>query len=365
VILIRQRWIYKQGEQQRDAGNLDVAAVHFLRVGKLAPEAGILPTAEYDAAAVLLSLQRWDDAAKVLNKFRRNYPEHRLQGEVTTKLAVAYLKNNQPVNAAREFERIGAIDQDPRVRREAVWRAAQMYEQAKLTSKAAVAYKHYVQDFPDQFDQGIEARQKLAQLNNQVGNVRRYRYWLDEVIKVDRGAGTGRTERSRYLAATASLALAEPSYRAFEKVRLVIPLEKNLKLKKRKMELALSAYKQAADYSVAEVTTAATYKIAEIYHGLSESLLDSQRPKGLTAEELEEYDILLEEQAYPLEEQAITIHEVNVQRVTEGIYDDWVNASFQNPFVMQNLKRAKKLLKSFIRELLNNCTPSPFGRGLG
>ncbi len=321
--------VYKQGEQQRDAGSLDAAAMHFLRVGKLAPEAGILPTAEYDAAAVLLSLQRWDDAVKVLNNFRRNYPSHRLQGEVTTKLAVAYLKNNQSVKAAQEFELIGVTDKDPRIRREAAWRAAQMYEQAKLTNRAAAAYKHYVQDFPDQFDQGIEARQKLAQLNDQVGNVRRYRYWLDEVIKADKGAGTGRTERSRYLAAKASLALAEPSYRAFEQVRLVIPLEKNLKLKKRKMELALSAYKQAADYSVAEVTTAATYKIAEIYHGLSEGLLESQRPKGLTAEELEEYDILLEEQAYPLEEQAITIHEVNVQRVTEGIYDDWVNASFQ------------------------------------
>ena len=74
------------------------------------------------------------------------------------------------------------------------------------------------------------------------------------------------------------------------------------------MELALSAYKQAADYSVAEVTTAATYKIAEIYRGLGEGLLESQRPKGLTEEELEEYDILLEEQAYPLEEQIGRAH---------------------------------------------------------
>ncbi len=321
--------IYKQGERRRMAGDLAGAARHFLRVRQSAPGASILAVAEYDAAAALLARENWSAAIAVLNDFRKRYPENELQGDVTTKLAVAYLKSNQSVKAAREFERIGSAGGDLQVRREAMWRAAEMYEQAQLASKAAAAYKKYIEAFPSQFDQGMEARHKLARLNEQVGNMRRHRYWLEEIIKADRAAGKRQTGRSRYLAARAALVLAEPSYEAFAKVRLVAPLEKNLKLKKRRMEQALSAYKQAADYGIAEVTTAATYKIAEIYHGLSRGLLESQRPRGLTEEELEEYDILLEEQAYPFEEQAISIHEVNVQRVTEGIYDDWVSASFE------------------------------------
>ena len=43
--------IYKQGEQARDAGELDVAVKHFLRVGQAAPTSPIRATAEYDAAA--------------------------------------------------------------------------------------------------------------------------------------------------------------------------------------------------------------------------------------------------------------------------------------------------------------------------
>jgi hypothetical protein len=44
--------------------------------------------------------------------------------------------------------------------------------------------------------------------------------------------------------------------------------------------------------------------------------------------ELEQYDILLEEQAYPFEEQAISIHEINVKRSWSGVYDEWVQRSF-------------------------------------
>ena len=56
---------------------------------------------------------------------------------------------------------------------------------------------------------------------------------------------------------------------------------------------------------------------------------ESQRPTGLSAEELEQYDILLEEQAYPFEEQAIEIYEVNARRVVEGLYYSWVRSSFE------------------------------------
>src|SRR5690606_28560984 len=80
-------------------------------------------------------------------------------------------------------------------------------------------------------------------------------------------------------------------------------------------------------YGVAEVTTAANYEIAELYHALSKDLYASERPRELTAEELEQYDILLEEQAFPFEEEAIALHERNAARTAEGVYDEWVKKS--------------------------------------
>ena len=38
--------------------------------------------------------------------------------------------------------------------------------------------------------------------------------------------------------------------------------------------------------------------------------------------------MLLEEQAFPFEEKAIELHEVNARRAAEGIYDEWVKKSF-------------------------------------
>ena len=45
---------------------------------------------------------------------------------------------------------------------------------------------------------------------------------------------------------------------------------------------------------------------------------------------MEEYNFLLEEQAYPYEEKAIGIHEGNVRKtVEEGIYNIWVRKSYE------------------------------------
>ena len=105
---------------------------------------------------------------------------------------------------------------------------------------------------------------------------------------------------------------------------LVEPLAKQLKLKKAKMEDVLKAYAVAADYGVADVTTAATFHTAALYQDFGKALMTSQRPKKLTKAELEQYNVLLEEQAFPFEEKAIELHEVNARRAADGIYDQWV-----------------------------------------
>ena len=89
--------------------------------------------------------------------------------------------------------------------------------------------------------------------------------------------------------------------------------QRSLKLKKTKMEEALKAYAAAANYGVADITTAATYHTAALYQDFGKAMLTSQRPKKLSKAELEQYNVMLEEQAFPFEEKAMELHEVNVQ----------------------------------------------------
>jgi len=112
-------------------------------------------------------------------------------------------------------------------------------------------------------------------------------------------------------------------------VQLVEPLQRQLKLKKAKMEDALKAYAVAADYGVADVSTAATYRIATVYRDFGKALMASERPKKLSKVELEQYNVLLEEQAFPFEEKAAELHEVNARRAAQGVYDQWVKSSFE------------------------------------
>ena len=151
---------------------------------------------------------------------------------------------------------------------------------------------------------------------------------MKDIFYADQNGGGARTDRTRYLGATAALAMAEPVAEAYRKVALVEPLKKNLALKKTKMEDALKAYAAVADYGVADVTTAATYRIATIYREFGKALMASERPKKLSKVEREQYDVLLEEQAFPFEEKATEYHEVNARRAASGIYDKWVRSSF-------------------------------------
>ncbi len=321
--------VYRQGEISRDAGELDAAVAQFLRVAEVAPQTEIVPTAIYDAAAMLVSAEEWGRAIPVLQQFRQAYPKHSYADEVTQNLAVALNASGRSEEAAAEFERVaslGSVGGD--IHREALWEAAQLYAAAGRAMDEQRVYADIVTRFPNPLAESIEARQRLADLAKQQANSSERRRWLESIVVADASAGTQRSDRSRTLAAQASLELAEPLRDAFNRTSLSIPLKESLVSKKNLMELALSAYGNAAAYGVADVTTAATYEIAELYYRLSQDLMNSQRPAGLSAEELEQYDILLEEQAFPFEEQAIEIFTSNTARSVDGVYDEWVQRSF-------------------------------------
>lgn len=320
--------IYKQGEQARAAGKPRDAVAHFNRVASVAPQSAVRATAQYDAAAALIGIKDWDAATRLLEDFRQRFPTHPLYAEVGDKLAVGYIEKGKWEQAAGELERIAATSKDPQVARDALWQAAELYEKGGARAPAVKAYSLYVQRYPNPLEPAMEARFRLADLAKAEGNAARELALMKEIFQADqRGAGA-RTNRTRYLGAMAALALAEPVLADYRKVALVEPLAKQLKLKKAKMEEVLKAYAVASDYGVADVTTAATYHIASLYQDFGRALLTSQRPAKLSKAELEQYNVMLEEQAFPFEEKATEIHEVNARRAAQGIYDPWVKRSF-------------------------------------
>jgi len=321
--------IYKQGEQKSQSGDSAGAVEDFLRVAKEAPGSKVRANADFDAGALLIAQKQWDRAIVVLEGFRRNFPQNSLQPDVTRKLAVAYSESNHPGEAAAEFELIAQTPTESAdLQREATLQAADLYDKAGNPGKSRAMLEAFVKRFPQPLNPAMEARNKLSVIATKAGDINARDYWLKEIVNADRTAGAARTDRSKALAAKATLTLAAPSRDEFMRIKLVSPLKKSLAEKRKAMETALKAYSQAADYQVAEVTTAATYESAELYRQLGKDLMSSERPKNLSKDELEQYDVLLEEQAFPFEEKAIQLHEVNTARAKDGTYDEWVQKSF-------------------------------------
>ena len=321
--------VYRQAEAKQQAGNAAGAVQDFLRVAVVAPQSPAAAKGQYDAATLLIAAKDWAGAAQVLERFRADYPQDELQPEVTRRLAVVYQEGGRGHDAAVELERVASRDsEDPEVRRAALWQAAELYAESADPAGARRAYTEYVARFPTPIDAAIEARQELALICSTAGDQAAATHWLEEIVAADAAAGSARTDRTRFLAAQASLELAEPLDADARAVTLAAPLDRSLARRKAAMESALAAWSRAADYGISSVTTHATFAMADLYRDFGAALLASQRPAGLSAEELEQYDLLLEEQAYPFEEKAIGIHEMNAQRAASGTWDEWVIGSY-------------------------------------
>jgi len=321
--------IYKQGELARDAGDPDAAVAHFTRLGEAVPDSDIRATAEYDAAAVLIGMAAWGRATAVLETFRRDYPESEFADDITKKLAVSYQATGRSADAAAEYERIaGESSTTPEIRREALWQAAELYRESAVIASEERVLVRIVDRYPNPLAESIEARFRLLEIAEGNGNrtVRSER--LQDLVQADASAGDQRTDRTRFLAAKASLELAEPVRRSFTARKIRQPLSESLKVKKSLMEDVLQAYSSAAAYGVAEVTTAATFRLGEVYEQFSKDLMESERPSNLDDLALEQYDLLLEEQTFPFEEKAIDLYKANVARAADGVYDKWVRKSF-------------------------------------
>lgn len=333
--------IYKQGEQANLLEDYRAAAGHFLRIKDVAPTSNIRTAAEYDAAAAFIKLQDWTSASDVLEEFRVSHPDHELRAEATKQLAHIYREDGQVERSAAEHERIAAEAEDPELAREALLTAAELYDEVAVVTDAVRVYEAYIAAYPRPLDIAMETRTRLAELFKDESDHTRYRDELNAIVAADRDAGEDRTDRSRYLAAQAALVLAELTFERFAELDLVQPFEESLAEKQRRMDITTRAFEDLVAYEVAEVTAAATFYIAETYMEFSTALMESERPAGLTEDEKVEYELVIEEEAYPFEEQAIDVHEANFELLAGGIYNVWVQKSLDQLAIFMPGRYAK------------------------
>lgn len=319
--------IYQQGVAQMDTGDAAGAADSFMRVVAQASASTIRLSAQRDAAALYMQTQQWQRAIDVLTDFQMRFPNNADTATIPARLLLANQSLGNWAGAATQAMVLAVNDSDPTVRQEALYSAAEFYQKAGDTAQAIESYRSYAHKYANPLAQNMEAQFRLTELYAAQGAVAEREFWLQKLIQTHAGAAEP-TDRSRYLAVFSASHFAENDFAVYNGIALKHPLRTSLAKKRKAMQKALASYQSVAVYDVAEFSTQATHRIGEIYASLASDLLASERPAGLNELELEQYNFLLEEQAYPFEESAIEFYTVNVERAWQGIYSDWVKASY-------------------------------------
>ena len=317
--------IYRQGEQAAEAGKTDVAVAHFQRIDSALPGSDIAIKGRFDAANTLLQAERWLPAVNELSRFRQDYPAHPLAQSISEKLVFAYVSSGQPVRAADELmSGAGAPALDRQLR------AAELYHQAGAISRRNEIYAVYLDrtsatggaDTSEDHLRHQRFRQRLIE-----SDISPNRYREDMVTaELD---SRWHSEETLDWSGRAALKLAEIPSNRFAAIELRVPLAESLGRKQQLLEAARNRLEQAQQLGTPVVVAQATFGEAELYRRLAGDLMASEAPPELNEMEAMQYQMLLEEEAFPFEEKAISLHETNHRRLAEGVFNQWVEQSLQ------------------------------------
>lgn len=333
---------YKYSEQLLTKKDTDAAISQLLNIKTLTPDSPVRIIAQYDAASLLLKAEKWDAAITELKQLLELFPKHELAEEFPRKLAFAYRKNEQFLPAAKAFLALHKNDPIKDIQREALFSAAEMFEQNMTYDTAIQHYKAYAYQYEEPFDARMEARYKLAINYTYIKEPGKTLYWLRRIIDGNKKAGAKQSERSQWLAAWAHSQYGDSFAKEFNRKKLTLPLIKSLSKKQEAMKNAINHYEKSTEFGHLEFITQSSVSIAELYIALSKAIRQSPKPKGLSAQDAATYSSILSEQAQPLEALAIELHTANAERAWAGEYNNWIETSFSQLKQLAPVRFAKE-----------------------
>tara|TARA_R110001592_G_scaffold137324_1_gene355230 strand:- start:12471 stop:15404 length:2934 start_codon:yes stop_codon:yes gene_type:complete len=332
--------IYKQAENEPVIG---LSAELYLKVVDKVPNASIVPQALYDASSQFLQVKKWRQAIAALSVFQQRFPQHTLYDDASDKLVFAYLENKEPISAAEKLIEISNTVSDKEKASNSLYKAAEIYQANDFSNLAMPLLSSFIDRYSSKFELVIEAHNAHIDYFDKQKNEPAKRDWQKKLVAFEKSKSKLRTARSSSLASNAAFELTYLDLEKFEAIQLTLPLKKSLEKKKTALKNIITQLESLTVYQDSVIMSAATYQIASIYRTLARDILNSERPASLSELQLEQYNILLEEQAYPFEEQAMDIYKINIQKVSQGQYDKWIERTFDVMAKMNPTEFERKL----------------------
>ncbi|MCC6808424.1 MAG: tetratricopeptide repeat protein [Deltaproteobacteria bacterium] len=395
--------IFKKAEELETKSKFELSAAEYIRVVDENPTGEFADKALNNAAVNYEKARRFESATRLYERITREYPNSALADAALFRVGVASERFYDFDKAIAAYLRLVEAYPNSKQRPDALFNAALALENTQRYERAAELYRRYVDLFPERPDAAdvffraarateqaagkgaaiaayeqfikryekvaandervIEAHFRIGELSDKSGNVPAAKKAYATAV-----SESGKRRAGQAFAAQAQFQLAEIEFRAYDAILITGP-SKAQKAAIIKRAGALTkvrdAYQQVFGFKQVEWTLAALFRIGNLYETFSEKLFTAPPPPEIAKlgiEYVEEYRVLIEEQAVPLEDKAVDAYKRTIAEAKKGgVANDWTKRTMRS---LNKLRKKEFPLQKDARyalELAGYGTPALIG----
>ncbi|RME45132.1 MAG: tetratricopeptide repeat protein [Deltaproteobacteria bacterium] len=322
--------LFNAGQFYLQAGDLITSSQLFLRLVEEHPSVPFAPDALLLAAN---NYERMNEIERATRQYERFVQMYRTSPDFQKALLNAGVYREKLGNDNRAIEHYEAyVTRYPSdsLTPTLLFSIGRLHEKLGNDKKAIRAYERLLTRQPNG-PRTIEATFRMAKLLERRGERKRAEEKYRRCVKLY-GTPTTPTPDVSF-AAEALFILNRKLYDQYDRITFKVPQRQQaaqLEKKSKLLAQVLKEYNRVIDYGAIEWVAASFYMIGLAYEDFVNELYDAPRPKGLTPEEEEAYEMALEEQITPLEEKA----EANFRKVVElaekkRLHTPWIEKALQ------------------------------------
>jgi len=319
--------LFKHAEKLSDSNQIAESADRFKSIYDHFPESDVAQVSLYNSGKLFRSIGLERRATTLFEELASAYRESDLASEALQMSVLILEALGDPIRAADDSMALAEIS-DGHERASALLKAADLYSKGQDHSKAAASRKVYTNEFREPLVEYARQMYLLGKDFEVNGDWSEASGVFRNVVAFQKKHDTN-VEISGY-AARSQLSIAEESYERYNSMKIIPPVEESVVNKRDLLQEVIRNFVAAGTYKMADVITASNFFIGRSLELFKEDILNSPRPEDLSEIELEEYNLLLDEMAYPFEEKALNAYKTNIQRAVKlEILDPWIEKSFE------------------------------------
>ncbi|MBV69853.1 MAG: hypothetical protein CMH52_00765 [Myxococcales bacterium] len=359
--------LFKDAERLQKSGKLKDAAAEYLRLVDENPGNKFAANALNNAAVAYETLRMFESATRAYERIYKGYPKSQFvedalfrvginserfydfQKAIDThlklvsqfpqsanradslyKAAVLQERTQQYLQAAANFERYAQLFPNRKDTAETFFRAGDTYRKLKDTRNEIRVYDRFAREYgsdPAQNPLVVEGLTRVAKIYEAQGKKRQAAQTWQRVIDEFNSRGMQPATYEANYPAEASFRLVERDFVVYERLKISGSMKNQGRVIKdmtRRLKELERRYSEVLQYRADTWSIAALYRIGHIYQLFAEAFYNAPIPDTLSEEEQDVYRTMLEDQAMPVEDKAVTKYKFAIKKARElKIVNEW------------------------------------------